>query len=53
MMHIEKSKSELGFGNIAFVLNDHIASIEFTLPLLQIEKTDCGQKAMQELLQLR
>lgn len=33
--NIEKSKSELGFASI---LNHHIASLEVTLPLLQMEQ---------------
>lgn len=32
---VEKSKHDLGFTSI---LNDHIASLELTLPLLQMEQ---------------
>lgn len=35
VMHIEKSKHDLGFTSI---LNYHIASLELTLPLLQMEQ---------------
>lgn len=50
---LEKSKSELGFSNMASILNYHIASLEVTLPLLQMEQTVLWADSHQELLQLR